>query len=120
MTVSEFVVSQTWQPDRRDPVRWILSHVLRYKLFIVGVFFGAFSNAALAAAVPVLVGQAFDSVTASPADLAGLGVAAGLVAASQVVRGALQLVRNFSAEVLGQRASSARACPSTTCSPPAN
>ncbi|MGD2040772.1 MAG: ABC transporter ATP-binding protein [Anaerolineae bacterium] len=103
MTVSEFAVTQTWQSDRRGPARWILSHVTRHKLWILGIFFGAFSNAALAAAVPVLVGQSFDAVMASPADMGSLGTAAALIAGSQILRGALQLVRNFSAEVLGQR-----------------
>ena len=103
MTVSEFAVTQTWQSDRRGPARWILSHVTRHKLWIAGIFFGAFSNAALAAAVPVLVGQAFDAVMASPADMRALGIAAALIAGSQILRGALQLVRNFSAEVVGQR-----------------
>lgn len=103
MTVTEFAVAQTWRSDQRGAVPWILSHVLRHKLFIVGVFFGAFSNAALAAAVPLLIGQAFDAVSSSPPDLRGLGVAALLIAVSQIVRGALQMVRNFSAEVIGQR-----------------
>lgn len=103
MTVSEFAVSQTWQSDRRGPVRWIWSHVLRNKLFILGVFVGAFSNAALAAVVPVVVGQAFDAVIASPPDLGALGTAAALIAISQLVRGGLQLMRNLSAEVIGQR-----------------
>jgi ATP-binding cassette subfamily B protein len=103
MTVSEFAVAQTWQSDRRGPVRWILSHVFRHKLFILGVLLGALSNAALAAAMPVLIGQAFDAVTASPPNLRSLGVAAALVAGSQVVRAVLQLMRNFSSEVIGQR-----------------
>jgi len=103
MTASEFTISQAWQSDRRGPVRWILSHVLRHKLFILGLFFGAFSNAALAAIVPVYVGRAFDAVTASPADLGTLGIASLIIAGSQLLRGGLQLARNFSAEVLGQR-----------------
>jgi ATP-binding cassette subfamily B protein len=103
MTASEFAVKQSWQADRRGPVRWILSHTLRNPLFILGMFFGAFSNAALAAVVPVLVGQAFDAVSASPADLQTLGRAAALIAVSQLVRGGLQLMRNFSAEIIGQR-----------------
>jgi ATP-binding cassette subfamily B protein len=103
VTVSEFALEQTRQSDRRGPIHWILSHVLRHKLFILGVFFGAFSNAALAAAVPVLIGQAFDAAGASPPDLPGIGRTAALVAVSQLVRGGLQLVRNFSAEVIGQR-----------------
>jgi ATP-binding cassette subfamily B protein len=103
MTVSEFVVEQRWRSDRRGPNRWILSHVWRHKLFILGIFFGAFSNAALAAVVPVLVGQAFNAVAEAPADLRTVGVAAALIAGSQIGRGVLQLIRNFSAEVLGQR-----------------
>ncbi len=102
-TASEFSVTQGYQTDRRGPVRWILSHVLRHKLFIFGVFFGALCNALLAAAVPVLTGQAFDAVTASPPGLSALGLAAGLIAGSQLVRAVLQLVRNFSSEVIGQR-----------------
>jgi ATP-binding cassette, subfamily B, bacterial len=103
MTASEFTISHRWQSNQRGPVRWILSHVLRHKLYIFGVFFGAFSNAALAAYVPVLVGQAFDAVAGSAPDLRILGTAAALIAGSQLLRGVLQLTRNFSAEVIGQR-----------------
>ncbi len=103
MSVSEFSLEQSRQSDRRGPIHWIVSHALRHKLFILGVFFGAFSNAALAAAVPVLIGQAFDAASASPADLSAIGRAAAVIAVSQLVRGGLQLVRNLSAEVVGQR-----------------
>jgi ATP-binding cassette subfamily B protein len=103
MTASEFAVTQAWQSDRHGSGRWIWSHALRHKLYIVGILFGAFSNAALAALVPVLVGQAFDAVSTTPPDLGLLGRAAALIAVSQIVRGGLQLIRNFSAEVIGQR-----------------
>ncbi|MGD9318118.1 MAG: ABC transporter ATP-binding protein [Anaerolineae bacterium] len=103
MSVSEFAVAQAWQSDRRGSGHWIWSHALRHKLFIAGILFGAFSNAALAAVVPILVGQAFDAVSATPPDLGILGRAAALIALSQIVRGGLQLIRNFSAEVIGQR-----------------
>jgi ATP-binding cassette subfamily B protein len=103
MTVSEFALVRGWQSDRRGPVRWIVSHVLRHKLFILGVFLGAFSNAALAAAVPVITGRAFDAVRGSPPDLNALGVAAILIGVSQLVRAGLQLMRNYSSEVIGQR-----------------
>jgi ATP-binding cassette subfamily B protein len=103
MSASEFAVAQAWQSDRQGSGRWIWSHALRHKLFIAGILFGAFSNAALAAAVPVLVGQAFDAVGATPPDLGLLGRAAALIALSQIVRGGLQMIRNFSAEVIGQR-----------------
>jgi ATP-binding cassette subfamily B protein len=104
MTVSEFEVSREWQSDRRSAVRWILSHIARHKLFVAGIFVGAFGNAALAAALPVLVGRAFNAVTASPPDLGRLGNAALLLAVSQLIRGfILQMMRNFCSEVVGQR-----------------
>ncbi len=103
MTVGEFALPQSWGSDRRGPVRWIASHVARHKLFIVGVLIGAFGNATLAAAVPVFIGRAFDAVVASPPDLRRLAITAGLLVASQLVRGVLMLGRNFSAEVIGQR-----------------
>ncbi len=65
---------------------------------------GAVGNAALAAVVPVYIGRAFDLVLSHPADLrSGLLALAGFVALSQVVRGVLQLGRNFGAELIGQR-----------------
>jgi len=103
MTVSEFAIPQSWGSNRRGPIRWIASHIARHKLFILGVLGGALGNAVLAAAMPVLIGRAFDAVVATPPDLRGLGVAAGLLVGSQLVRGALMLGRNFSAEIIGQR-----------------
>jgi ATP-binding cassette subfamily B protein len=103
MSLSEFSIPQKWRSDRRGPARWIVSHVLRQKLFIATALFGAFGNALLAAAMPILIGRAFDSVMASPPDLEGLAAAAALVAVSQLVRAVLQLGRNFSSEVIGQR-----------------
>jgi ATP-binding cassette subfamily B protein len=104
MSVSEFEVSREWESDRRGPVRWILSHVRRHKLFVAGMLVGAAGNAALAAAMQIFIGRAVNAVTAVPADLRGLTTAAILVAGSQLVRGlVLQLMRNWSSEVLGQR-----------------
>jgi len=104
MNVSEFEVTRTWESNRSGPVRWVLSHVSRHKLFVAGMLIGAAGNAGLAAAVPILLGRAVNAVTASPADLPGLTRAALMVAGSQLVRGViLQLGRNWSSEMLGQR-----------------
>ena len=65
---------------------------------------GAVGNAALAAVVPVYTGRAFDLVLSHPPTLRpALLSLAGFIAASQVVRGVLQLGRNFGAELIGQR-----------------
>jgi ATP-binding cassette subfamily B protein len=65
---------------------------------------GAAGNAWLASTQPLLTGQAFDAVVAVPPGLKALGRAALLLGVIQVVRGlGMQLIRNISAETLGQR-----------------
>lgn len=104
MTTTEFSIRRAYATDRRTTLRWVFSHVRHQKLLIGGVFFGAFSNAALAAVVPILSGMAFQAVTAGTTPkYTTVAWAAVLVAASQILRGGLQLVRNASAETIGQR-----------------
>jgi ATP-binding cassette subfamily B protein len=103
MTASEFDVSQSWRADRRGPLRWILSHTLRHKLVVLGLFVGALGNAAMASVMPMFVGRGFDAVLETPPDLRGLAAAAIVVVASQLARGVLQLGRNWSGETLAQR-----------------
>lgn len=104
MTTTEFSIRRAYATDRRTTLRWVFSHVRHQKLLIGGVFFGAFSNAALAAVVPILSSMAFQAVTAGTTpNYTTVAWAAVLVAASQILRGGLQLVRNASAETIGQR-----------------
>ena len=104
MNASEFEVARSWESNRTGPARWILSHVRRHKLFVAGMLVGAAGNAALAAAMQLLIGRAVRAARSVPADLRGLTTAAALVAGSQLVRGLiLQLMRNWSSEMLGQR-----------------
>ncbi len=103
MAVAEFSIRDLPQTDRRSPFRWILSHVSRQSWIVVLAFVGALGNAVLAAAVPVYIGMAFDAVLADPPDISRLGTIALLIAGSQILRGALQLIRNFGAELVGQR-----------------
>ncbi|MCI0394539.1 MAG: ABC transporter ATP-binding protein/permease [Chloroflexi bacterium] len=103
MNLSEFAVAPPVSSDRRSPLRWILSHIFRHKLLIVTLFVGAFGNAALAAAVPVFIGRAFNAALARPPDVAMIGWMSLAIIVSQIVRAVLQLGRNFSSEVIGQR-----------------
>ncbi len=103
MQRSEFTVDRAWHSERTSPVRWIWSHVRRNPILILGVLIGAFGNAMLAGAPPVIAGQAFDALLADPSDVAALARAAVLIALSQIIRGILQVGRNFSSEVIGQR-----------------
>ena len=64
---------------------------------------GAVGNAALAAVVPVLTGDAFNAMLKPVPDTSVLLPLALTMGISQVIRGALQLGRNFGAELLAQR-----------------
>ncbi|MFW6097630.1 MAG: ABC transporter ATP-binding protein [Chloroflexota bacterium] len=101
--MTEFAVETNIQSDRRSPLRWVVSHILRHKVFLTLMFVGAFINAALASVVPIFIGIAFDAALASPADVELIGVAALGVVISQVSRAVVHLARNFSSEVVGQR-----------------
>jgi ATP-binding cassette subfamily B protein len=67
------------------------------------MFIGAVGNAALSAYVPVLTGDAFNAMLKLPPETKVLLPLALLMGGSQVLRGVLQLGRNFGAEFLAQR-----------------
>ncbi|OGO10099.1 MAG: ABC transporter [Chloroflexi bacterium RBG_13_68_17] len=103
MTAAEFALPSARRTDRRSALRWILSHASRHVRLVVAMLIGAAGNAGLAALVPILVGRAFNAILETPPNVEPLAGIALAIAASQVLRGALQLARNFSAELIGQR-----------------
>ncbi len=103
MTTAEFSLPQTLQSDRRSPLRWITWHVGRHAWLVLVLLSGAFGNAVLAAVMFILIGQGLNAVLESPPDLDRLLQIALWIGFSQVVRGGLQLARNYSAEMIGQR-----------------
>lgn len=100
---TEFSLPQKYHTDRRSPKRWIVLHSFRYWYLWISMIVGALGNAWLAAVLPVLIGQAINIIDQSQPDISGLLRIAILLAISQIVRSVLQLGRNFSAELLGQR-----------------
>ena len=64
---------------------------------------GAVGNAALASLVPVLTGNAFNAMLKPGPDTRVLASLALIIAGSQLIRGVLQLGRNFGAELLAQK-----------------
>ncbi len=103
MTIAEFVLPQAKQRNHASVNRWILSHTMDHLWIVLMTVLGAFGNAALAAAVPVFLGQAFDIVIAGQDVQEGLARIAILIVVTQVIRSVLQLGRNFGADLLGQR-----------------
>lgn len=100
---TEFSLSQDGHIDRRSPTRWIITHTLQYWYLWISMIVGAFGNAGLAAVLPMLIGQAINVIDQPQPDFSSLLRIAFLIAISQIIRSVLQLGRNFSAELLGQR-----------------
>jgi ATP-binding cassette subfamily B protein len=102
---SEFVTAKSYNTDRRGAARFIWSHVRRQPLLITTLLIGAFSNAALAAAIPYFTGRAFNAVSENPTQevMGAIWLFALGIILSQTLRSALQLMRNFSSEVFSQR-----------------
>ena len=103
MSIAEFTLSRRHTTDRRSHIRWVLSYALRYWWLVVIMFIGAVGNAALSAYVPVLTGDAFNAMLKLPPETKVLLPLALLMGGSQILRGVLQLGRNFGAEFLAQR-----------------
>ena len=84
-------------------MRWVWSHVRRHWLLIIMMVVGAVGNAGLAAVVPVLTGDAFNAMLQPVPDTSVLVPLALIIGITQVIRGGLQFMRNFGAELLAQR-----------------
>ncbi|HEY5730363.1 MAG TPA: ABC transporter ATP-binding protein [Anaerolineales bacterium] len=100
---AEFSMQRAHTYDRASPLRWIWSHARRHGWIILMMIAGAVGNAGLAAVVPVLTGNAFNAMLAVNPDTSVLLPLALTLGISQVIRGVLQLGRNFGAELLAQK-----------------
>jgi ATP-binding cassette subfamily B protein len=113
MTHSEELTSEFSLPEehrvpeqvvnhRQRPGRWLWAHFSKYWYLGLSMLVGAVGNASLAAVVPVVVGMALDALLEQPPGTDALLRFALIIVITQLIRGVLQLGRNFSAELLGQ------------------
>src|SRR5215216_3014620 len=99
----EFSIADEHIYDRSGPIRWIISHLLRYPHLLVSFLLAGTLTNVLFSAVPRLTGLAFDEVlrpVPSPGHLLSIALTIlGLVLA----RGLLDMTNSWSVETLGQR-----------------
>jgi len=103
MNIAEFRIAKEYRTDQRGPVRWVFSHAIRQWPLLLMALFGAVGNAALAAVLPILMGEAFNLVLSGSPDLTRLSQIAITLAISQLIRGIIQFSRNFGFEWIAQR-----------------
>jgi ATP-binding cassette subfamily B protein len=99
----EFSVPDAVTYNRSGPLRWILSHLLRYPHLIVSFGVAAMLTNVLFSAVPRLTGLVFDEVL-KPNPSAQRVLSIGLaILGLAIVRGFIDITNSWSVETLGQR-----------------
>jgi len=99
----EFTVADEYHYNRSDPVRWIISHLLRYKHLIASYMLAAILTNILYAAIPVLTGQAFNIVLQGASARGKLPEIVLILLAVVLVGGCVDLSARFFPELLGKR-----------------
>jgi len=103
MTKREFRLENEYHYNHSGPVRWIISHTLRYPLFPLAMVLAAVFNNAFYSYIQVFIGRGFDLITTPGWQTAALlGLAAGVMG-SAIGQGVTGLMRNFSIEFAAQR-----------------
>ncbi len=99
----EFHVAHAYKYNVKGPVRWILSHLLRYPFLPIIMGIAAVANNFVYSYIQIFVGKAFDLISASGFLLSSLyPVIIGIVACA-LGQGTTGVLRNFSTEFLAQR-----------------
>ena len=99
----EFSVQDEHRYNRAGPVRWIISHLLRYPHFLASFLFAALLTNVLFSTIPRLTGLAFDEVLQPEPSARRLLTIALSILGLVLVRGLLDITNAFSVETLGQR-----------------
>ncbi|HLC03416.1 MAG TPA: ABC transporter ATP-binding protein [Anaerolineales bacterium] len=102
MDAREFSLEKEYAYKRAGPVRWIMSHALRYPILPILLFLAAAGNNAAFSYIQVLIGRAFDLITHPGWTHAALLAAALSIMAAAVSQGLTGLMRNYIAEFIAQ------------------
>jgi ATP-binding cassette subfamily B protein len=103
MTKREFTLENEYRYNRAGPVRWIISHTLRYPIFPLALLLAAVLNNIFYSNIQVFIGRGFDLITTPGWTVTALlGLALGVVGAA-AGQGLTGLARNYSAEFIAQR-----------------
>ncbi|MCX6047453.1 MAG: ABC transporter ATP-binding protein [Chloroflexi bacterium] len=102
MSRREFTVANEYQYDYRSPVRWLTSHIMRYRVLLVVFLLTTVGMASSQSMSAVMVGRAFDTVIRG-AGVPALTATALLVVAAYVGYGLFDIVNSMAIRVLAQR-----------------
>lgn len=102
MTQREFTTENEYQYNLGSPLRWLISHILRYPGLLIIFVLTTAGMGATQSLSAVLVGRAFDTVN-NGEGVAALTIAALLAATSYVGFGLFDIVNSLAIRFLAQR-----------------
>ncbi len=103
MANREFRIAGEFAYSRKGPVRWILSHLIRYPFLPLLLIISGVVNNYAYSNIQVFVGRAFDVISKAGFQLADLLFPVMVILASALGEGLSGILRNFSGEFLAQR-----------------
>jgi ATP-binding cassette subfamily B protein len=103
MAKREFRLENEHRYNRSGPVRWIVSHTVRYLIFPLLVILSAILNNWAYSYRQVLIGQGFDLITTPDWRTAALLALALATLGTAIAQSVTGLIRNFAVEFLAQR-----------------
>ena len=102
MTKREFRLENEIHYNRSGPVRWIISHLVRYPLFPLAAILAAILNNVAYSYIQVFIGRGFDLIVKPGWAMAALLALVFSVLGSALGQGLSGLVRNYAVEFLAQ------------------
>ncbi len=103
MSRREFRLENEYTYTYESPLRWIVSHLMRYPLLPLGIFVGAILRNFAYSYMQVLIGRAFDLIDQPDWPVNALLLIAAGVLVAAIAQGLLGLLRNFATEIIAQR-----------------
>jgi len=98
----EFRLENEYHYNRSGPVRWIISHALRYPIFPVIAIVAAVANNYAYSNIQLLIGRAFNLITSAGWEATALLALALGVGGAALAQGITGLARNYAFEFLAQ------------------
>jgi ATP-binding cassette subfamily B protein len=99
----EFTPENEYHYNRSGPVRWIVSHTMRYPLFPLVAILAAILNNTAYSYAQILIGRGFDLISTPDWSRAALLTLALSVMGVTSAQGVSGLLRNYAVEFLAQR-----------------
>ncbi len=103
MSKREFTIANEYHYNRNSPIRWIISHLLRYQPFIASFLLASLITNTLYASVPIFTGIAFNAVLQGTYGSSQLFRIALIILGVVLVGGVIDLTARLSTEILGKR-----------------